>query len=252
MTSFRWLFAQVRLEGGRLLSEIVIRYFEHDESSGDDSGLKGVRKNPYRHIKRRKLSLLFDSKLKWKLSDSDVQRVSSLRCCKFRCCQTFSWDDTLALRRKFYGNTFEVCREIAYTVQGQLHSLLEQWKKFMTLGSREVCENAWYSIHGIFRSAYHKYKAAALVGRVNGMHGNSGITRPRPHTIQAKANFTTIIQENVDRMPNEFRNIRRKRLDNLLVLLSVLNWDHMRDISNSVLHSLQFMYFVLTPLISMH
>ena len=235
MTSFCWPLEQVRLEGGRLLLEIVTWCSEHGESSGDDSGLDGVRKNPYRHIKRRKLSLPFDSKLKWKLSD--VQRVSSLRCCKFRCCQTFSWDDMLALRRKFYGSTFEVRREIAYAVQGQLHSLPKRRKKFMTLCSREVCENAWYTIHGVCRSAYHKYKAAALAGRVNGMHGNSGITRPRPHTIQAEANFMTIIQENADRIPNEFRNIGRKRVNNLLVLLSALNWDHMRDISNSVLHS---------------
>ena len=196
---------------------------EHGESSGDDSRLDGVRKNPYRHIKRHKLSLPFDSKFKWKLSDSDVQRLSSLRCCKFRCCQTFSWDDMLALRRKFYGSTFEVHREIAYAVQGQLHSLPERWKKYMTLCSCEVCENAWYTIHGVSRSAYHKYKAAALAGRVNGMHGNSGITWPQPHTIQAEANFMTIIQENADRMPNEFRNIGRKRVNNLLVLPSALN-----------------------------
>ena len=75
------------------------------------------------------------------------------------------------------------------------------------------------------------------------MHGNSGITRPRPHTIQAEANFMTIIQENADRMPNEFRNIGRKRVNNLFVLPSVLNWDHMRDISNLVLHSIRFLYF---------
>ena len=183
MTSFRWPLGQVRFEGGRLLLEIVTWCSEHAEFSEDDSGLDGVWKNPYRHIKRRKLSLLFDSKLKWKLSDSNVQRVSSLRCCKFRCCQTFNWDDTLALRHKFYGSTFEVRREIAYAVQGQLHSLPERQKKFMTLCSREVCENAWYSIHGVSRSAYHKYKAAALAGRVNGMHGNSGISWPQPHTI---------------------------------------------------------------------
>ena len=225
---------------------------EHAKSSGDDSGLDGVRKNPYRHIKRRKLSLPFDSKLKWKLSDSDVQRVSSLRCYKFRCCQTFSWDDTLALRRKFYGSTFEVRREIAYAVQGQLHSLPERRKRFMTLCSCEVCENAWYTIHGISRSAYHKYKVAALAGRVNGMHGNSGITRPRPHTIKAEANFMSIIQENADRMPNEFRNIGRKRVNNLLVLPSALNWDHMRDIKKSVLHSIRFLYFALSALISVY
>ena len=90
MKSFRWPLGQVRLEEGRLLLEIVTWYSEHGESSGNDSGLDGVRKNPYCHIKRRKLSLPFDFKLKWKLSDSDVQRVTSLKCCKFRCCQTFS------------------------------------------------------------------------------------------------------------------------------------------------------------------
>ena len=240
MTSFHWPLAQVRLEGGRLLSKIVTWCSEHGESLGDDSGLEGVWKNPYRHIKRRKLSPPVKTKLKWKLSDSDVQRVSSLRCCKFRCCQTFNWDDTLALRGKFYGNTFKVRKEIAYAVQGQLHSLPKRRKKSMTLSSREVFENAWYSIHGDSRSAYHKYKAAALAGRVNGMHGNSGITWPRPHTIQAEANFTTIIEENTDHMPNEFRNIGKKRVNNLLVLPSALNWDHMRDISNLVLHSLRF------------
>ena len=51
MTSFRWPLGQVRLEGGRLLSEIVTWCSEHGESSGDDLGLDGVRKNPYRHIK---------------------------------------------------------------------------------------------------------------------------------------------------------------------------------------------------------
>ena len=148
----------------------------------------------------------------------------------------------LALRRKFYGSTFEVRREIAYAVQGQLYSLPERRKKFLTLSGREVCENAWYSIHGVSRAAYHMYKAAALAGRVNRTHGNSGITRPRPHTIQAKANFATIIQENADRMPNEFKNIGRKRVNNLLVLLCALNWDHMRDISNSVLPSSRFTF----------
>ena len=90
MTSFCWPLAQVRLDGVRLLSEIVTWCSEHRESSGDDSRLEGARKNPYRHMKRRELSPPVDTKLKQKLSNSDVQRVSSLRCCKFKCCQSFS------------------------------------------------------------------------------------------------------------------------------------------------------------------
>ena len=183
MTSFRWPLAQVRLEGGRLLSEIVTWCSEHAKSSGDDSGLKGLSKNPNRYVKRWKLSMLVESKLKRKSSNTEVQKVSSLRCCKYRCTQTFSWEDTLAVRRKFYRSTFKFRREIVYAVQGQLHELPERRKKFITLSNRKVCENAWYIIHGVFRSAYYKYKAAAHAGRVNGTHGNSRIPRPHAHTI---------------------------------------------------------------------
>ena len=90
MTSFRWPLAQVQLEGGKLLSEIVTWCSEHGESSRDDLELEGARKNPYRHLKRWKLSPPVETKLKRKLSNSDVQRVNSLRCCKFRYCQSFS------------------------------------------------------------------------------------------------------------------------------------------------------------------
>ena len=72
MTSFRWPLAQVRLEGRRLLSEIVTWCSEHGELSRDNLGLEEVWKNPYRHMKRQKLSPLVKTKLKWKLSDSDV------------------------------------------------------------------------------------------------------------------------------------------------------------------------------------
>ena len=48
----------------------------------------------------------------------------------------------------------------------------------------------------------------------------------------------TIIQEKADRMPNEFRNIEKKRANNLLVLPTALNWDHIKDISNLVRHFL--------------
>ena len=56
----------------------------------------------------------------------------------------------------------------------------------------------------------------------------------------------TIIQENTDRMPNEFRNIEKKEVNNLLVLPTALNWDHMRDISNPVRHFLCLIKYFVT------
>ena len=42
MTFFWWPLAQVRLEGGRLLSKIVTWCFEHVESSGDNFELEAL------------------------------------------------------------------------------------------------------------------------------------------------------------------------------------------------------------------
>ena len=64
--------AQVRLEGKRLLLEIVTWCFEHAKLFEEDSGLEGVPKNPYYHIKRRKLSWTIESKLKRKSIDVDI------------------------------------------------------------------------------------------------------------------------------------------------------------------------------------
>ena len=47
----------------------------------------------------------------------------------------------------------------------------------------------------------------------------------------------TVIQDNADRMPNEFKNIGKKCVINLFVLLVTLNWDHIRDINNSINYS---------------
>ena len=72
MTSFGWPLAQVRLEGGRLLLDIVMWHFEHAKLSKEDSKLERVSKNPYCHIKQRKLSQMVESKFKIQLIDADV------------------------------------------------------------------------------------------------------------------------------------------------------------------------------------
>ena len=86
LTSFKWPLMQVRLEGGQLLSNIVTWCSKHATSFGEDSGLEGVPKNPYHHIKQRKLDPTVDLKLKKRTFDAEVQNVSSLKCCKYRCC----------------------------------------------------------------------------------------------------------------------------------------------------------------------
>jgi hypothetical protein len=207
MTTMCWLLSHMRLEGGRLLSDIVMLCSEVAQmDSMDCAGLQGIPRNPYRSVRRKILSRdqPHVSKLKFKTSEDEVRKVSSQRCCKYRCCQTFPWESTRILRRKFYSCSFEIRRETAYAVQRQLHIRAPEGRKFMTLEADDFGENAWYIIHGVSRSAHHVYKAAAVGGCVSGSHGNSGSLRPRPHTIQARATLQKIIDENADQMPNEF------------------------------------------------
>jgi hypothetical protein len=133
--------------------------------------------------------------------------VSSVRCCTEKCYQTFDWADTVRIWRKFHSGSFAARYETGYSVLGQLHDIPGKRKKFIILANRDVCENAWYIIHGLSRSAFFLYKSAAKAGLVSGCHGNLGVLRPRAHTIQAEANMMTIINDFADRMPNSTREI---------------------------------------------
>jgi hypothetical protein len=233
MTTMRWPLTHVRLEGGRMLSEIILFYSENALSDG----LDGVKKNPYRFNVRRKLLRSDDcatTKIHQKTSLEEVRKVSSVRCCSEKCCQTFDWEDMVRIRRKFHSGSFAARRETRYSVLGQLHDLSGKCKKFITLANRDVCENAWYIIHGLSRSAFFLHKSAAKAGSVSGCHGNLGVLKPCTHTIQAEANMMTIINKTADRMPNSTREIGQKRVDNLKILPSACNWDHIRLVNNHI------------------
>ena len=236
MTTLRWRLTHTRLEGGHLLSDIITYCSENLADADADDGLDGVPKNAYRSVRRkvREKDDVSSTKLRRMVVPAECRLVSSKRCCKDRCCQTFRWEDTVRIRRRFYATTFEARREMSFAVQGHLHTVPGKRKLYVTLANVDVCEVAWYIIHGVSKSAYYSYKASARSGRVNGSHGNSGVHRPQIHTIQARAMLTTIVNENADQMPNEFRMIGKKRVAALKVLPSAMNWNHMREMANAV------------------
>jgi hypothetical protein len=174
------------------------------------------------------------TKFQRKTFPDEVRKVSSKRCYAEKYYQTFDWEDTVRIRRKFHSGSFAARRETGYSILGQLHDFPGKRKKFITLANCDVCENAWYIIHGLSRSAFFLYKSAVRIGSVSGCHGNLGVLRSRAHTIQAKANMMTIMNDTTDRMPNATREIGQKRVDNLKILPSAYNWDHIRVASNHV------------------
>jgi hypothetical protein len=110
--------------------------------------------------------------------------VSSVKCCAEKYCQTFDWEDTVRIRRKFHSRSFATRHEIGYSVLGQLHDLLGKRKKFITLAKRDVYENAWYIIHGLSRSAFFLYKSTTTRVVIPGVRrpfgGRTGRAGKRP------------------------------------------------------------------------
>ncbi|KAG0567459.1 hypothetical protein KC19_7G136300 [Ceratodon purpureus] len=180
MTTLRWSLTHTRLEGGHLLSDIIT-YCSENLADADD-GLDGVPKNAYRLVKRkvREKDDVSSAKLR--------QMVVPAECRLAR-------------------------REMSFVVQGHLRTVPGKRKLYVTLANVDVCEVAWYIIHGVSKSAYYSYKASARSGRVSGSHGNSG---------------------NADQMPNEFRMIGKKRVAALKVLPSAMNSNHVREMANAV------------------
>jgi hypothetical protein len=96
MTTMRWPLTHVRLEGGRLLLEIILLCSGNAVSDVSNDKLDGVKKNPYRFNVRRKLLRSNDytsSKLNQKTSMEEVRKFSSMYCCLEKCYQTFDWEE---------------------------------------------------------------------------------------------------------------------------------------------------------------
>jgi hypothetical protein len=190
VTTMRWPLSRTILEGGRLLSKIVTLCSNvANMVEFEDGGFYEIPKNLYRSVRRKLLpkDLIPISKLKHKTLEVKVQKVCWQGCCRNRCCQMYPWEETKNLRQKFYASSFKARRETAYDVQSQPHTSPLRWTRFITLANVDVGVKAWYVIHGVSKSAYYMYKAAAVGGCVSGSHCNSGVVQPRPHTIKAQA-----------------------------------------------------------------
>ena len=125
------------------------------------------------------------TKIHQKTSLEEVRKVSYVRWCAEKCCQTFDWEDTVRIRRKFHSRSYATKRETGYSILEQLYDLPRNRKKFITLANRDVCENARYIIHGLSRSAFFLYKSVAKTRSISECHGNLGVLWPRAYTIQA-------------------------------------------------------------------
>ena len=75
----------------------------------------------------------------------------------------------------------------------------------MTLKGIDVCPFAWMKIMGVSSSTFYCNAKFVAVGHAAQNHGNTGLRKPRSHTVVAIATLGAILNRHADHMPHKTR-----------------------------------------------
>ena len=117
------------------------------------------------------------------------------------CMQTFPKENIKILCERMYVGTFQFRCHMKLDVHQQSHTQRDG-EKVVTLKGLDVCHKAWKHIMGVPKSTFYHYAKYALQNMVTQLHGNSGLYKPRPHTIRATATFRCILEKSTHHMPH--------------------------------------------------
>ena len=71
-----------------------------------------------------------------------------------------------------------------------------------------VCNVAWYSIHGVSKTTFYRYKRSFFDGGKCASHGNiATIRKGHDHVEMGKALIQEFIDKNAKRMPHKSRTL---------------------------------------------
>ena len=139
------------------------------------------------------------------LQQQQINLVASKDCCSRRCAQTFPRDKIKLLRERMYvGTTFQFRCHLKLDVHRQTRTD-HDGRKVVTLEGVDVCHQAWRLIMDVPESTFFRYAKHASENMVAQMHGNTGLRKPRPHTVQATATLRCIVDKSADHMPHRSR-----------------------------------------------
>jgi hypothetical protein len=133
--------------------------------------------------------------------------VSTVNCCRRNCIQPFPCAKIHALRSQFFhegGQYFK--SHCLLDVHRQIH-LDAHGNEMITLECVDVCPVVWYTIMGVSRATYYRWKVNANNGLRAEHHGNIGTVKPRSHTLQATTTLRLMLKQTADYMPHRTTTI---------------------------------------------
>ncbi len=87
-----------------------------------------------------------------------------------------------------------------------------------------MCPIAWWTIHGVSKATFYRYREMAKDGKQAEVHGNLGSKKPRKHTVQATATLRTLVVPEADKMPHKTRTLKSGDKVLAMVLPSAFRW----------------------------
>jgi hypothetical protein len=101
---------------------------------------------------------------------------------------------------------FEFKNHLKLNVHKQIHADIEG-RQVVMLEGEDVCLAAWRHIIGVPETTFYRYAGYAADGRPAQKHGNSGLLKPREHSMQATATLRCILHRLADHMPHRTRTL---------------------------------------------
>ena len=131
------------------------------------------------------------------MTPQSINAVASNSCCTQSCVQHYSRAKIRVLRSQFRNH-------IKLDVHKQFHKDA-MGRNVVTLEGIDVCPFAWMKIMDVSLTTFYCNAKSAAAGHGAQNHGNTGLHKPRSHTVVATATLGAILDRHADHMPHKTR-----------------------------------------------
>lgn len=208
----------VRWKLRHLVFENVKDSQSNTTTTDDRTSLHGKRK--YTFLKRSQRDL--SNKPKRQKMAMEVRMVSTVACCKRRCCQHADWDAIEEERARYKTLSWKAARNFVYEALRSSIDASEHQVGGMVFHRGLVCMKAWRIIYGVPRTTFYRIKTEFEEQRVQqAVHGNDGTHKTRGHVVYGEAIFKRFVETCSEQQPHKTRLLEDGTRDTQRVLPSM-------------------------------